>query len=98
MNLLLVSGKLSNFVGVEGEPGHENMAHVTLTEQRWSNGARHEVKWYLEVPAFSEGFARKCIERDWKVSAFVSDIVSFTTPDWTDAGYMAWGRSLSIQL
>lgn len=98
MNLLLVSGKLSEFVGVEGEPGHENPATVTLLERRWYQGQEREIKYHLEVPTFSEGFVQKCIERDWKVVIFVTDLTSFTSTDWTDLGFMAYGRILSVQL
>jgi len=98
MNLLLVSGKLTQLTGVEGEPGHENMASVTLIEQRYAEGERREIKWFLQVPAYKEQFVKRCIERDWKITAFVTDVTSFTEPQWTDIGYMAWARILDIQL
>lgn len=98
MNLLLVSGKLTQFQPAAQNATGGSLAAVTLVEQRYSEGERLEIKWYLQVPTYKEQFVQRCIERDWKITAFVTDIVSFTTPEWTDIGFMAWARILDIQL
>ena len=98
MNLLLVSGKLTQFQPASENATGEALAAVTLLEQRYSNGERLEIKWYLQVPNYKEQFVNRCIERDWKITAFVTDVTSFTAPEWTDIGFMAWARILDIQL
>lgn len=98
MNMLIVSGKLSDVVENPAGETEGILGGATLIERRWVNGASVEIKWHVEIPKFSFGFAKKCAEKDWKVIIFMDDIVSFTDHQWTDAGFMAYGRCMSIQL
>jgi len=98
MNLMLMTGKLSNIQDDATVMTEQGAATAEFIEQRWADGEKKEIKYFLSIPKFSRGFAEKCVQKDWKVSIFVTDLTSFTSGEWVELGFMAYGRVLSIQL
>lgn len=93
-----ISGKLSLMKETTDPQTQQPKAWVTLTERRWVDGQETFLRHFLAVPTFSVGFAKKCIEKDWKVIAFVENPVAYTDREFTDAGYMFYADLKSIQI